>query len=84
MNGKIQLRTAPNKTRIIEDPFMQISFQGEQKSYKISFHQLLIRSLREELALSVGFTLETGKTFVNDYNLSFFNTDNRPRVIKFG
>lgn len=84
LNGTIQIRAAPNRTQIIEEPFKQISFQGEQESYEISFRQPLIRLLREELALSVGFTLENGKTSVNDDNLSFFNTDNRTRVIKFG
>ena len=84
MNGTIQLRSAPNRTQIVEEPFKQIGFEGEQESSEISFRQPLIRSLREEFALSVGFALENGKTFVNDDTLSLFNTDNRTRVIKFG
>ncbi|MBW4662985.1 MAG: hypothetical protein KME01_02095 [Chroococcus sp. CMT-3BRIN-NPC107] len=84
MNGTIQLRAAPNRTQIIEAPFNQFGFQGEQESYEISFRQPLIRSLREEFALSVGFTLEDGKTFVSDDTLNFFNTDNRTSVVKFG
>jgi hemolysin activation/secretion protein len=84
MNGTIQLRAAPNRTQIIEAPFNQFGFQGEQEFYEISFRQPLIRSLLEELALSVGFTLANGKTFVSDDTLNFFNVDNRTSVIKFG
>lgn len=84
MNGTIQLRAAPNRTQIIEAPFKQFGFQGEQEYYEISFRQPLIRSLREEFVLSVGFTLEDGKTFVSEDTLSFFNIDNRTSIIKFG
>lgn len=42
MNGTIQLRAAPNRTQIVEAPFKQIGFQGEQESYEISFRQPLI------------------------------------------
>lgn len=84
MNGTIQLRVAPNRSQIVQAPFEQFGFQGEQELYEISYRQPLVRSLKEEFALSIGLTLEDGRTFVTDDTLNFFNTDNRTSVIKFG
>lgn len=84
MDGTIQLRVAPNRSQIVQAPFKQFGFKGEQELYEISYRQPLVRSLKEEFALSIGLTLEDGRTFVTDDNLSFFNTDNRTSVIKFG
>jgi hemolysin activation/secretion protein len=64
MNGTLQLRVAPYWTEITKAPFDQLDIQGQTDRYELSYRQPLIRSTREELALSLGFTYQDGQTFV--------------------
>lgn len=84
LNGTLELRAAPNRNEIVQSPFDEFGFRGEQELYEISYRQPLVRSPREELALSLGFTFQDGQTFVSEEALRFFETENRTRVIKFG
>jgi hemolysin activation/secretion protein len=63
-NGTLQLRVAPYWTEITQAPFDQLDIQGQTDRYELSYRQPLIRSTREELALSLGFTYQDGQTFV--------------------
>ncbi|MBD2200700.1 MULTISPECIES: ShlB/FhaC/HecB family hemolysin secretion/activation protein [Calothrix] len=66
MNGTLQLRAAPNRNRITQKPFDEFGIRGEQEVYEINYRQPLIRTLEEEFALSVGFTYQSGQTFIFD------------------
>ncbi|MDZ8050327.1 MAG: ShlB/FhaC/HecB family hemolysin secretion/activation protein [Aulosira sp. ZfuVER01] len=66
MNGKIRLRFAPNRNEITQPPFDQLGIKANQDVYDISFRQPLMRSPREEFALSLGFTYQDGQTFLFD------------------
>ncbi len=66
MNGRIRLRFAPNRNEITQPPFDQLGIKANQDVYDISFRQPLMRSPREEFALSFGFTYEDGQTFLFD------------------
>ncbi|MBW4562862.1 MAG: ShlB/FhaC/HecB family hemolysin secretion/activation protein [Mojavia pulchra JT2-VF2] len=66
MNGKVRLRVAPNRNEITEPPFDQLGIRADQDVYEISYRQPLVRSPREEFALSLGFTYEDGQTFLFD------------------
>ncbi|MBE9006207.1 ShlB/FhaC/HecB family hemolysin secretion/activation protein [Fortiea sp. LEGE XX443] len=89
MNGTLQLRTSFNNTDVVQEPFASFDISGESQLYEISFRQPLIRTPREEFALSLGFTAQNGQTFTFAGPTPFgFGPDDegnsRTRVIKFG
>lgn len=89
MNGTLQLRTVINRNEVIQEPFKTFEISGESQLYEISYRQPLVRSPREELALSLGFTFQDGQTFTFAGATPFgFGPDrdgnSRTRVIKFG
>ncbi|MCC5637938.1 ShlB/FhaC/HecB family hemolysin secretion/activation protein [Nostoc sp. CHAB 5844] len=89
MNGTLQLRTSFNDTNVVQEPFAAFDISGESQLYEISFRQPLIRTPREEFALSLGFTVQNGQTFTFAGPTPFgFGPDeegnSRTRVIKFG
>ena len=63
-NGTLALRTLISRTEITEDEFEQFEIEGESEFYELSFRQPLIRNPRQEFALSLGFGLRDGQTFV--------------------
>ncbi len=89
MNGKVQLRVAPNRNKITEAPFNRLGIRADQDLYEINYRQPLVRSPREEFALSLGFTYQDGQTFVFDRVPTTFgigpdvNGVSRTSVIKF-
>lgn len=89
MNGTLQLRTSINNNKVIQEPFDIFNIQGESQLYEINFRQPLVRSLRQELALSLGFTVQDGQTFTFAGPTAFgFGPDDkgnsRTRLLKFG
>jgi hemolysin activation/secretion protein len=89
MNGTLQLRTSINNNKVIQEPFSSFKIQGESQLYEINFRQPLVRSLQQELALSLGFTVQNGQTFTFAGPTAFgFGPDDqgnsRTRVLKFG
>ncbi|HIK45449.1 MAG TPA: ShlB/FhaC/HecB family hemolysin secretion/activation protein [Leptolyngbyaceae cyanobacterium M65_K2018_010] len=66
MNGTLVLRATPNNFRITDssDPAFVLDLSGSTDSYEIQYRQPLIRTLREELALSVGFRYRQGNTLL--------------------
>ncbi|MBW4510874.1 MAG: ShlB/FhaC/HecB family hemolysin secretion/activation protein [Scytonematopsis contorta HA4267-MV1] len=90
LNGTLQLRAAPNRNEVTQSPFDQLGIRGSQDLYEINYRQPLMRSPRQEFALFLGFTYQSGQTFIfNDLPNSFGigpNQDgvSRTSVIKFG
>ncbi|MBD2438002.1 ShlB/FhaC/HecB family hemolysin secretion/activation protein [Nostoc sp. FACHB-110] len=89
MNGTLQLRASLNDTNVVQEPFKSLDISGESELYEVSFRQPLIRTPREELALSLGFAVQNGQTFTFAGPTPFgFGPDDdgnsRTRVIKFG
>ncbi|WP_414579173.1 ShlB/FhaC/HecB family hemolysin secretion/activation protein [Anabaena sp. CCY 9402-a] len=89
MNGTLQLRTSINNNQVIQEPFKSFEISGESQLYEISYRQPLVRSPREEFALTLGFTVQDGQTFTFAGATPFgFGPDadgnSRTRVIKFG
>ncbi|KAM3091962.1 ShlB/FhaC/HecB family hemolysin secretion/activation protein [Phormidesmis sp. 146-12] len=83
MNGTLQFRIAPSSNRITDKSIAQgFNIGGSSDLYEVSFRQPIVRSLRQEFALSLGFTLQNGDTFITED--SRFNTNNRARLVKFG
>ncbi|MGF1677435.1 MAG: ShlB/FhaC/HecB family hemolysin secretion/activation protein [Rivularia sp. (in: cyanobacteria)] len=88
-NGTLQLRTTINNNKVVQEPFNVFDIRGESQLYDISYRQPLIRTTREEFALSVGFSVQNGQTFTFAGATPFgFGPDaegnSRTRVIKFG
>lgn len=88
-NGTLQLRTAINNNKVVQPPFDAFDIRGESQLYEISYSQPLIRTPREEFALSLGFSLQNGQTFTFAGATPFgFGPDaegnSRTRVVKFG
>ncbi|MBD2461615.1 ShlB/FhaC/HecB family hemolysin secretion/activation protein [Oscillatoria sp. FACHB-1407] len=80
MNGTLQLRVAPSDYQITDPQFRQINIEGSADLYELSFRQPLIRTPREEFALSLGFTHRDGETLISDILADASTTS----VIKFG
>lgn len=64
MNGTVAIRYAPNNYRITVSPFSDLNIRGSNSNYDVVYRQPLIRSPREEFALSLGFNYQTGQTFL--------------------
>jgi hemolysin activation/secretion protein len=89
MNGTLQLRYSPTDYRVTDPEFSFLDIEGNSDLYEISFRQPLVRSPREEFALSLGFTHQDGQTFISDIPTPFqFGPDDEGRsstsVIRFG
>lgn len=82
MNGTLGLRVSPSRTKITELPFRDLNIEGEQELYEINYRQPLWRSPREEFALSLGITHQSGQTFVGGGTFQFDGS--RTSVIRFG
>jgi hemolysin activation/secretion protein len=88
-NGTLSLRTTFDRNHITQSPFDELGIRGNQKAYEISYRQPLVRTPREEFALSLGFAYQEGQTFIfNELPNPFGvgpdeNGASRTSVIKF-
>jgi hemolysin activation/secretion protein len=62
-NGTLQLRVAPSRNQVIQEPFSKLDIRGQREFYQVSFRQPLVRSTREEFALYWRVTHQENKTF---------------------
>ena len=88
-NGTVQLRASWNNNQVIQEPFKNLDISGNSQLYEITYRQPFIRTPREELALSLGFTFQDGQTFTFAGPTPFgFGPDkngvSRTSTIKFG
>jgi hemolysin activation/secretion protein len=82
-NGTVQLRVAPSWYKITDQEIGSIfDIDGNSSLYELTYRQPIVRSFRNEVALSLGFALQDGSTNVG--NLPLFDTESRARVLKFG
>lgn len=89
MNGTIELRAAPNRNKVTQPPFNVFDIKGESQLYEISYRQPIIRSPRQELALSLGFDYQSNQTFLGGEPTPFGEGPNkrglsRTNAFKFG
>ncbi len=88
-NGTLQFRYAPSAFRITDPAFADLDINGGSTLLEFNFRQPIIRSPREELALSLGFSYFNGQSFVFN-NLPFpaigsdINGATTTSVLKFG
>jgi hemolysin activation/secretion protein len=90
MNGTLQFRAAPSRSKVVEAPFDTLDIRNETNLYEFSYRQPIIRSPREELALSLSFALQDDRTTLSGIPLTTassgtdINGRGRTRVLKFG
>lgn len=90
MNGTLQVRAAINDYEITEAPLDKLDIVGNSDLYEINYRQPLIRSPREEFALSLGFAFQDGQTFIFNNLATPFGIGpdpdgvSRTSVFKFG
>ncbi len=66
MNGSVQLRALIDRNRVVQEPFDELEIEGESERYEITYRQPLVRSPREEFALSIGFAYRDGEVLAFD------------------
>ncbi|NEP08834.1 MAG: ShlB/FhaC/HecB family hemolysin secretion/activation protein [Symploca sp. SIO2C1] len=90
MEGAFLVRVGPNRNEVTQSEFQALGIRGERELYEIFFRQPLVRTTREELALSVGFSYQDGQTFLFDREPFGFGIGpdedgvSRTSVFKFG
>jgi len=99
MDGTLQLRAAPSRNEVLREasprPVVQgsqsarLQISGERELYEVSFRQPLVRSPREEFALSLGLSYQNGQTFLFEGPFPFGigpdeDGESRTSVIQFG
>lgn len=90
LNGTIQLRYAPSDSKIIEGEIAdRFDITANSQIYEISYRQPLVRTPREEFALSLGFGVQNGQTFLEGIPVPFASGadelgNSKTRVLKFG
>ena len=65
-NGTIGLHAAISEAEVTLDEVEKLGIEGESELYEVSFRQPLVRTLREEFALAIGFSFRDGQTFIFD------------------
>jgi hemolysin activation/secretion protein len=89
MNGTLQFRYSPTAYRITDPAFSDLNIRGNSDLIEFNFRQPIVRSPREEFALSLGFSYLSGQSFVFE-NFPFPSIGSDPNgatktsVIKFG
>ncbi|UZQ55266.1 BamA/TamA family outer membrane protein [Trichothermofontia sichuanensis B231] len=89
LDGTLRLRTVINRNEITQEPFNVFNIEGESELYELNFRQPLVRTPRQELALSLGFEYQDGRTFLDGDGFGFGEGPSadgvtRTRVFRFG
>jgi len=82
MNGTITLRIAPNEFEITDpnQPAFDLETEGSTDIYEVSFRQPLVRTPRNEFALSLGYRYRDGSTLI----AGIITDATRTHVLSFG
>ncbi len=90
LDGTLQFRAVPYNNKITDEDFDQFGIRGNSEVYELSYRQPLVRTLRKEFALSLGFTFQDSQTFLNEDDPFPFGRgvdeegNSRTRALRFG
>lgn len=88
MNGSVQARATIDRNEVVQEPFDAFEIEGASERYELTYRQPIVRSPREEFALSVGFAYRDGEVLAFDQiPLSLGANDQgvtRTSVFRFG
>lgn len=62
--GRLNFRVSRDQNDVVQGAFAPFGFRSETERYFLSYRQPVIRSLRRELSLELGFTVEENQTFI--------------------
>lgn len=65
-DGTLSLRIANNRNHITAPEFQELGIRGKSRAFDITYQQPILRNLRSELAISLGFSHQNGQTFLFD------------------
>ncbi|NJN71598.1 MAG: BamA/TamA family outer membrane protein [Limnothrix sp. RL_2_0] len=86
-DGTISLRGVLSRNEVIQEPFDVLNIRGESERYELTYRQPILRNPREEFALGVGFSYQSGLTFLGDekfgFNIGTENGESTTSVVKF-
>lgn len=74
MNGAVLLRVSPSNYNITDPQFAVFDIEGNSTEYDLSIRQPLVRSPREEFALTLGFAYREGETLISDIEVDSSTT----------
>ncbi|NEP18958.1 MAG: ShlB/FhaC/HecB family hemolysin secretion/activation protein [Leptolyngbya sp. SIO4C1] len=81
MNGTITARVLPSYFEIIDPAdIAALDVRGSADIYEVSFRQPLVRTPREEFALSLGFRHRSGETLLSGITID----ESRTSLVQFG
>lgn len=63
-DGTVQLRTSLDDRRVGETGFADLGLRSRDEVYSVTFRQPLLKSLRQEFAVSLGFSAQKRRTFL--------------------
>ena len=89
MNGAVQFRASPNRNAITQDPFDDFNISGKSSTYELTYRQPLVRTPRQELAFSLGFSFQSSQTLLDGEPTPFGTGPDdrgrsRTRTLSFG
>jgi hemolysin activation/secretion protein len=67
MQGTLSAQFSPNRYQLTEGVLRDLDIIGSSQTYDLTYRQPLIRSPREEFALSLGLTYRTGETLISNF-----------------
>ncbi len=71
MDGSLTFQFLPDNNEVSNIALQNLGIRGETQRYEIEYRQPLIRSPRQEFALSLGFSHSRGQTFLADVPFGF-------------
>ncbi|MEM9949261.1 MAG: ShlB/FhaC/HecB family hemolysin secretion/activation protein [Cyanobacteria bacterium P01_D01_bin.36] len=64
MNGSLSIGVNSTTSKVTQAPFDALGIRGDSRQYSLNLRQPLVRSPRQEFALSLGFSHTSGQTFL--------------------
>ena len=81
LNGTLQFRADLNNSSVSDPAFADVDIEGESELFELSFRQPVVRTLKQEFAVSLGFTIQNGDSLIDQTS---FGELNRNRVLGLG
>lgn len=73
-DGKLRLRYANGRNRVVEQPFAPLDIKGKSQTYSLGFSQPLFRTPNSEFTLGLSLDLRRSRTFLFDDEPYSFTT----------
>jgi len=84
--GTLEFNFSTGANPIIEPPFDSLNIKTDSQTYELTYRQPLVKTPREEFALSLGLAIEQSNSFLNgvSFNFQTGSDSNRPTIDAIG